>query len=61
MTGGDPFYTTLFLPLYARIQSVDYLKFGLGAAATTLMILLAALALGLIGLAARRGWYADEV
>ncbi|MBK8833872.1 MAG: sugar ABC transporter permease [Anaerolineae bacterium] len=61
MTGGDPFYTTLFLPLYARIQSVDYLKFGLGAAATTLMIVLAALALGLIGLAARRGWYADEI
>jgi multiple sugar transport system permease protein len=60
MTGGDPFYTTLFLPLYARIQSVDYLKFGLGAAATTLMIGLAVLALGLIGLAARRGWYADE-
>lgn len=61
MTGGDPYYTTLFLPLYARIVSIDYFRFGQGAAATAMMVCLAVIGLIFVGLAAHRGWYADEI
>lgn len=60
MSGGDPFYSTLFIPLYARFQSIDFFRFGHGAAATLIMVAIAAVGIAFIGLAARRGWYADE-
>ncbi|MBX7214319.1 MAG: sugar ABC transporter permease [Thermoflexales bacterium] len=60
MTGGDPYYNTLFIPLYARITSIDYLRFGQGSAAIVFMIVLAALVLFAFWRFARRGWYADE-
>lgn len=61
MTGGDPYYATLFLPMLAMEEAFVGLRFGQGA---VLMVLLLLLAVGLIGglWLFFRGWgYADEV
>ena len=43
ITGGDPSYATLFLPLYTFQQSIEYLRIGYGAASTLVIWLLALL------------------
>ncbi|MCW1968167.1 MAG: sugar ABC transporter permease [Anaerolineae bacterium] len=43
MTGGDPSYATLFLPLYSFQQSIEYLRIGYGAASTVVIWVLALL------------------
>jgi multiple sugar transport system permease protein len=61
MTGGDPYYATLFLPLLAYEEAFDGFRFGQGFA---LMLILfgvtALLMLAFFGLFARRG-YGDEL
>ena len=37
MTGGDPIYSTMFLPLHAFRTSIDFLRFGDGALITLVM------------------------
>lgn len=61
MTGGGPYYATLFIPMLIYRTAFDRFRFGEGAA----MMLLAFLGMGLLLLALYRGvggWgYADEV
>jgi multiple sugar transport system permease protein len=40
LTGGDPYYSTLFLPLHALRTSVDFMRFGEGAVITLVQWLL---------------------
>lgn len=54
MTGGDPLYATLFLPLYAYQQSFDSLHFGYGAALAVVMLALGVVALVVGRVAVRR-------
>lgn len=61
MTGGDPYYATLFLPLHIYNEAFVYLRFG----QATAMMLLLLLGVGLLLLLVYRtlgGWgYADDV
>ena len=60
MTGGDPYYSTLFLPLLAFREAFGSLRFGMGSA-ITLLTFLASLALVLaLALILRRWSFADE-
>ena len=42
MTGGDPYYATLFLPLLIYEEAFDRFRFGTGSALMLLMFLLTA-------------------
>jgi multiple sugar transport system permease protein len=44
MTGGDPYYSTLFIPLLIYEEAFDRFRFGLGSA-MMLLLFLGALAL----------------
>jgi multiple sugar transport system permease protein len=61
MTGGGPYYATLFLPQLIYETAFDRFRFGEGAAITVVTML----GLGVVLLLAHRaagGWgYADEV
>jgi multiple sugar transport system permease protein len=60
MTGGDPYYSTLFLPLLAFREAFGSLRFGMGAA-ITLITFAASLALVLaLALLLRRWSFADD-
>ena len=60
MTGGDPYYSTLFLPLLAFRESFGSLRFGMGSA-ITLITFAASLILVLALLLLLRRWsWADE-
>jgi multiple sugar transport system permease protein len=48
MTGGGPYYATLFLPLLVYEEAFDRLRFGQGAA---MMLILLAVTVGLVMLA----------
>jgi multiple sugar transport system permease protein len=60
MTGGDPYYATMFLPLVTYEEAFDRFRFGAGSA---LMLLTFLLSLAIIGgiwvLFRRRGYVAD--
>jgi len=60
MTGGDPYYATMFLPLLTYEEAFDRFRFGAGSA---LMLLTFVLSLAIIGaiylLFRRRGYVAD--
>jgi len=60
MTGGDPYYATMFLPLLTYEEAFDRFRFGAGSA---LMLLTFLLSLAIIGgiylLFRRRGYVAD--
>lgn len=61
MTGGDPYYATLFLPLLIYEEAFEGLRFGAGSAMMLLMFLASSLlivALGLIFNAT--GWLDGE-
>jgi multiple sugar transport system permease protein len=60
MTGGDPYYSTLFLPLLVFKEAFDSFRFGQGAAQMLVLLgLTGALILALV--AGFRGWlYEDE-
>jgi len=60
MTGGDPYYATMFLPLLTYEEAFDRFRFGAGSA---LMLLTFVLSVAIIGgiylLFRRRGYVAD--
>lgn len=61
MTGGGPYYATLFLPLLMYQTAFDRFRFGLGAAMMLLLFLGVALLIWLL-YATVGGWgYAEEV
>ena len=47
MTGGDPYYATLFVPLLIREEAFDRLRFGTGSA-LMLLVFLASVAIILV-------------
>ena len=61
MTGGGPYYATLFVPLLMFETAFDRLRFGQGAAMTVLLLLVVG-ALIVVTYRAAGGWgYEDEV
>ena len=54
MTGGDPYYATLFLPLLTYEEAFDRFRFGAGSALMLLTFLLSVLIIGAIYLLFRR-------
>ncbi|GAB4111110.1 MAG: sugar ABC transporter permease [Roseiflexaceae bacterium] len=61
MTGGGPYYATLFVPLLLYQTAFDRLRFGMGAAMTALLIIGVALLIGL-AYVCLGGWgYEDDV
>lgn len=59
MTGGDPYYATMFLPLVIYEEAFDRFRFGLGAAMMVFMFLILTALLILVYLVVR-GWGYDE-
>jgi multiple sugar transport system permease protein len=60
MTGGGPYYATLFVPLYMYQEAFDNLRFG-NASAVMLLLLMAVGLLLLLVYYLVRGWgYSDE-
>ena len=60
MTGGDPYYATLFLPLLIYEEAFDRFRFGPGSALMLIMFLVsAAIIVGLYLLFRSRGYTAD--
>jgi multiple sugar transport system permease protein len=60
MTGGGPYYATLFMPLLIYEEAFDRFRFGLGSAMMLTMFLAIALLLYLVFLT-MRGWgYEDD-
>ena len=60
MTGGDPYYSTLFLPLLVYEEAFDRFRFGAGSALMLLMFLCSVAVIGAIYLFfRRRGYVAD--
>lgn len=59
MTGGDPYYATLFMPLLVYEEAFDHFRFGSGSAMMLVMFLLTAILLLVLYLLFRGKWYAD--
>jgi multiple sugar transport system permease protein len=60
MTGGDPYYSTLFLPLLVYEEAFDRFRFGAGSALMLVTFLIsAAMIVGLYALFRSRGYTAD--
>lgn len=60
MTGGGPYYATLFLPLFMYQEAFDNLRFGSASAAMLLLLLGVGLLLLLIYYLVRGWGYSDE-
>ncbi|WP_018465714.1 carbohydrate ABC transporter permease [Calidithermus timidus] len=60
MTGGGPYYATLFLPLLMYQEAFDAFRFGSAAAMMLLLLLGVGLLLGLVYLVVRGWGYSDE-
>ncbi len=61
MTGGDPYYSTLFLPLLTYEEAFDRFRFGAGSALMLITFLLSAAIIGAIYLLFRRRGYVADV
>jgi multiple sugar transport system permease protein len=61
MTGGDPYYSTLFLPLLTYEEAFDRFRFGAGSALMLLTFLLSVVLIGGIYLLFRRRGYVADV
>lgn len=59
MTGGDPYYATLFLPLLIYREAFDNFRFGMGMALTLVLFAASAALIGLALLILRR-WVYDH-
>jgi multiple sugar transport system permease protein len=60
MTGGDPYYSTLFLPLLAFREAFGSLRFGMGSAITLLTFVASLVLVLALGLLLRRWSFADD-
>jgi len=60
MTGGGPYYATLFMPLLIYEEAFDRFRFGLGAAMMLVMFLAIGLLLYLVFLTLRGWGYEDD-
>ncbi|MEP7356865.1 MAG: sugar ABC transporter permease [Anaerolineales bacterium] len=60
MTGGDPYYSTLFLPLLAFREAFGSLRFGMGAAITLVTFAVSVAALMVAWLVVRRWGILNE-
>ena len=60
MTGGDPYYSTLFLPLLAFREAFGSLRFGMGSAITLVTFAVSLLLVLALGLLLRRWSFADD-
>jgi multiple sugar transport system permease protein len=60
MTGGDPYYATLFLPLLIYREAFDNFRYGMGLALMLVLFLVSAALIGLAVLGLRRWLYGDE-
>ena len=61
MTGGDPYYATMFLPLVTYEEAFDRFRFGAGSALMLLTFLLSVAIIGGIDLLFRRRGYVADV
>ena len=61
MTGGDPYYSTLFLPLLIYEEAFDRFRFGPGSALMLIMFLLSVAIIGGLYLAFRSRGYTGDV
>lgn len=61
MTGGDPYYATLFLPLLIYEEAFDRFRFGPGSALMLVTFLASAAIIGAIFLLFRRRGYVADV
>ena len=61
MTGGDPYYSTLFLPLLTYEEAFDRFRFGAGSALMLITFLLSVAIIGGIYLLFRRRGYTADV
>ena len=61
MTGGDPYYATMFLPLVTYEEAFDRFRFGAGSALMLLTFLLSVAIIGGIYLLFRRRGYVADV
>jgi multiple sugar transport system permease protein len=61
MTGGDPYYSTLFLPLLVYEEAFDRFRFGAGSALMLITFLLSVAIIGGIYLLFRRRGYVADV
>jgi multiple sugar transport system permease protein len=61
MTGGDPYYATMFLPLLIYEEAFDRFRFGAGSALMLLMFLASVIIIGAIYLLFRRRGYVADV
>ncbi len=61
MTGGDPYYATLFVPLLTYEEAFDRFRFGAGSALMLLTFLLSVAIIGGIYLLFRRRGYVADV
>ena len=61
MTGGDPYYATMFLPLLTYEEAFDRFRFGAGSALMLLTFLLSVAIIGAIYLFFRRRGYVADV
>ncbi|MEA2026547.1 MAG: sugar ABC transporter permease, partial [Chloroflexota bacterium] len=61
MTGGDPYYSTLFLPLLTYEEAFDRFRFGAGSALMLITFLLSAAIIGGIYLLFRKRGYTADV
>jgi len=61
MTGGDPYYSTLFVPLLTFEEAFDRFRFGAGSALMLLTFLLSLAIIGAIYLLFRRRGYVADV
>ncbi len=59
MTGGDPYYSTLFMPLLVYEEAFDRFRFGVGSAVMLLMFLLTAVMIAALYRVFRGRGYAD--
>ena len=60
MTGGDPYYATLFMPLLIYEEAFDQFRFGPGAAMMLIVVLMTLYFISTLYILFKNGGYADE-
>jgi multiple sugar transport system permease protein len=60
MTGGDPYYATLFMPLIIYEEAFDRLRFGPGAAMMLIVVVMTLYFISTLYVLFKNGGYGDE-